>query len=85
MPKIANAVLGLVITGLALSAGLLPAAAMELEPTATCPADAVAEVRTAIEFVRAQTWAVEPGGMALMPGAGPRQLPCGAPRRTARS
>jgi hypothetical protein len=40
-------------------------AAPQLEPTATCPADAVAELNRAIDFVRAQTWADEPGTMPL--------------------
>ena len=40
-------------------------AAPQLEPTATCPADAVAELRQTIDFVRAQTWAEEPEKMSL--------------------
>jgi len=40
-------------------------AAPQLEPTATCPADAVAELHRTIDFVRAQTWAQEPGRMSL--------------------
>jgi hypothetical protein len=40
-------------------------AAPQLEPTATCPANAVAELRRTIDFVRAQTWADQPGTMPL--------------------
>jgi hypothetical protein len=41
------------------------AAAPQLEPTATCPADAVAELRQTIDFVRAQAWAEQPGAISL--------------------
>jgi hypothetical protein len=47
----------------ALSTG--PAAALELEPTTTCPPEAVEELGRAIEFVRSQTWAAQPGSSAL--------------------
>ena len=39
--------------------------AMHLEPTATCPAPAVDEITQAIDFVRGQTWASQPGANAL--------------------
>lgn len=39
--------------------------APQFAPTATCPADAVAELRQTIDFVRAQSWADQPGTMAL--------------------
>lgn len=41
------------------------AAAPELQPTAACPADAVAELQQTIDFVRGQTWAEVPGTMSL--------------------
>jgi hypothetical protein len=41
------------------------AAAPELQPTATCPADAVAELHQTIDFVRGQTWAEDPGTTSL--------------------
>lgn len=40
-------------------------AAPQLEPTATCPEEAVAELNQTIEFVRGQTWAKRPGSLAL--------------------
>lgn len=64
----AKRLLGPVVTVLAtlgLMAGALAAEAPQFEPTATCPADAVAELRRTIDFVRAQTWADQPGRMAL--------------------
>lgn len=56
---------------MALAAGLFvalsaaPSSALELGPTATCPQEAVEELSRAIEFVRGQTWAAEPGSSAL--------------------
>lgn len=41
------------------------AAAPELQPTAACPPDAVAELHQAIDFVRGQTWAEDPGTLSL--------------------
>jgi len=43
-----------------------------LQPTATCPDEAVDEINRAIEFVRRQTWADEPGrhAYALSPDLG---------------
>ncbi len=38
---------------------------MQLEPTATCPRDAIDELSKTIEFVRGQTWANQPGSNAL--------------------
>lgn len=38
---------------------------LDLEPTATCPQDAVQELNRAIEFVRGQTWADQPGNNPL--------------------
>lgn len=55
------AILLTVSPGVAGAAGAAP----ELEPTATCPEDAVAELSQTIAFVRGQTWAKEPGSMAL--------------------
>lgn len=34
---------------------------LRLEPTATCPQDAIDELNKTIEFVRGQTWADQPG------------------------
>lgn len=41
------------------------AAAPEFQPTATCSADAVAELHQTIDFVRGQTWAEDPGRISL--------------------
>ena len=49
----------------ALGAGQIPASAMTLEPTATCPRDAVDELSRTIEFVRGQTWTDRPGSNPL--------------------
>jgi hypothetical protein len=38
---------------------------LDLEPTATCTHDAVEELNRAIEFVRGQTWADQPGNNPL--------------------
>jgi len=40
-------------------------AAPQLAPTATCPADAVAELGRTIDFVQGQTWTDQPQKMAL--------------------
>ena len=50
---------------LALGGPVLAAEAPQFAPTATCPPDAVAELRRTIEFVRAQTWTDQPGKTAL--------------------
>lgn len=42
-----------------------PSAGLQLNPTTTCPQDAVAELNKAIEFVRAQAWTDRPGSLAL--------------------
>jgi hypothetical protein len=49
----------------ALGVGQTPASAATLEPTATCPQDAVDELGRAIEFVRGQTWTDRPGSNPL--------------------
>jgi hypothetical protein len=41
------------------------AATPQFEPTATCPPEAIADLHRAIDFVRGQTWADRPGGIAL--------------------
>jgi hypothetical protein len=56
----ACAVLLLVLAGADVAAG-----APQLAPTATCPADAVAELDRTIDFVRGQTWTDQPQKMAL--------------------
>ena len=38
---------------------------LSLQPTATCPQEAVDEINRAVEFVRGQTWADEPGSNAF--------------------
>ena len=40
-------------------------AGMQLNPTATCPRDALDELNEAIEFVRGRTWTERPEGHAL--------------------
>jgi hypothetical protein len=50
---------------LALGGPALAAEAPQFAPTATCPPDAVTELRRTIDFVRAQTWTDQPGKMAL--------------------
>ncbi len=40
-------------------------AGMQLNPTATCPQDALDEINKAIEFVRGRTWTDRPEGHAL--------------------
>ena len=40
-------------------------AGMQLNPTATCPQEAVDQLNETIEFVRGQTWADRPGSNAL--------------------
>ncbi|MEW6473428.1 MAG: hypothetical protein AB1679_14245 [Actinomycetota bacterium] len=40
-------------------------AALQLQPTATCSEEAVAELNQTIEFVRGQTWTKRPGSIAL--------------------
>ena len=50
---------------LAVTATDAATAASQLEPTATCPADAVAELSQTIDFVRGQTWTDQPQKMAL--------------------
>lgn len=42
-----------------------PRPAIQLEPTATCPPDAVAELNRAIDFVRGQAWTDRPGSHPL--------------------
>lgn len=42
-----------------------PRAGLRLEPTATCPQEALDELNTAIEFVRSQAWTDRPGGHSL--------------------
>jgi hypothetical protein len=45
---------------------------LDLEPTATCPHEAVEELEQAIRFVRGQTWADQPGNnpLSLAPDLG---------------
>lgn len=50
---------------LALGGPSLAAETPQFAPTATCPPDAVAELRRTIDFVRAQTWTEQPGKTAL--------------------
>lgn len=49
----------------ALTGADIASAAPQLDPTATCPADAVAELSRTIDFVRGQTWTDQPQKMAL--------------------
>lgn len=64
-------VVGSLVLLLALSAIPMAASAtsaspgLQLEPTPTCPHDAVEELNRAIEFVRGQTWADQPGNNPL--------------------
>lgn len=43
------------------SAGASTSAGMQLQPTTTCPQEAIAEISRAIDFVRGRTWADVPG------------------------
>lgn len=38
---------------------------LKLDPTATCPQDALDELNRAIDFVRGQTWTDQPGSIPL--------------------
>lgn len=50
---------------LVLAGAHVATAAPTLTPTATCPADAVAELNKTIAFVQGQTWTDQPQKMAL--------------------
>lgn len=54
-----------VTTCLVLGGASGPAWGQEWEPTASCPEEAVEEITRTIDFVRAQTWAAQPGSYAL--------------------
>jgi hypothetical protein len=50
---------------LAIGAAETAASAPDFQPTATCPAEAITEIRQTIDFVRGQTWTERPHGIAL--------------------
>lgn len=41
------------------------ASALDLQPTSTCPQEAIDQISRAIDFVRGQAWADSPGDKAL--------------------